>query len=227
MEQAKLGSYEGEVNRGCETATLDTNISKRFRSAITFLSPMSKSTFWLLLSLCILSALVSGCDSTSESTVLTNKDHGVGNLSPRDTIFLSANYSECGEWGGHREIIKIYRAEKTDNQEFEAWMRQPLEAVWLMDTIGCSHRPDRKFFLAGQHEISREDELAIIKYMQSLLEYSLKEMYPSHSGNYFSAAQGERELKGRRRLQISFHDTRYGWDEFEPLRKRLFKKISE
>lgn len=35
-------------------------------------------------------------------------------LSYKDTLFIKSRFADCGEWGGHNEIIKIYfEKEKT------------------------------------------------------------------------------------------------------------------
>ncbi|RPD45370.1 hypothetical protein DNI29_18475 [Hymenobacter sediminis] len=135
-----------------------------------------------------------------------------------DTLKLKANYSECGEWGGHREMIKIYMSNKAKGTErdFMKWSG-PFAAEFWLDTIGCSYRPDRRYFLVEQTELSIEQEALIMHYMQVLIHPSLKYHSPMHGGNLYSVSSSD---PGK--LDIRYFTSENEYNRFEILRQQLF-----
>ncbi|MDU0371269.1 hypothetical protein ACFPAF_12750 [Hymenobacter endophyticus] len=137
----------------------------------------------------------------------------IGNLG-FDTLTLYAHYSECGEWGGHREIIHVYMSEKArrNSPDFSQW-KGPLAATWLLDTIGCSYRPDRKYIKQAVIQLTAAQEASVVHYAQALTIRSFKQAPPSHAGNAFS---------------LRYHSTRIelypadDWSKFDELRTQLF-----
>ena len=82
---------------------------------------MRKLALGLLMSVCSLFVLIlQACTSKQEPAVITkpSQEHLLGKLSFKDTLIISAIYSECGEFGGHRELIKVYHEER-DYDNFE------------------------------------------------------------------------------------------------------------
>ena len=131
-----------------------------------------------------------------------------------DTLSLSANYSECGEWGGHREKIYVYmsgeaRKESPDPAKWQG----PLHATWLLDTIGCSYRDDRKYVEQATIQLTSVQEAAILKYAQELTVRSLRSNWPVHGGNAFSLRYDKSYIR------IYPADE---WDKFDGLRAELF-----
>ncbi|MCC3158287.1 hypothetical protein LJ737_13645 [Hymenobacter sp. 15J16-1T3B] len=164
--------------------------------------------------------LARSCESDSKPAVISSQGHIIGNIAWRDTLFLSASFSECGEWGGHRELIKVYlRADKLPKAgpEWIKWRKGPLTAAFWLDTIGCS-KPIRKFFPVSQHLISLGEEESITRYLQQLQTHSLQEVYPSQTGSVYQAWLTNDELR------LHFLDTREGWTGFGELREKLFKQ---
>jgi hypothetical protein len=137
----------------------------------------------------------------------------IGNLG-FDTLTLYAHYSECGEWGGHREIIHVYMSEKARRKspDFSQW-KGPLAATWLLDTIGCSYRPDRKYIKQAAIQLTAAQEADVLRYAQALTIRSFRQVPPSHAGNAFS---------------LRYHSTRIelypadAWSKFDELRTQLF-----
>lgn len=135
-----------------------------------------------------------------------------------DTLKLKASYSECGEWGGHREMIKIYMSDEVNGTErdFTKWSG-PFAAEFWLDTIGCSYRPDRRYFLVEQTELTSQQEALVIKYMQGVIYPSLQYHPPMHSGNVYSISSSN-----PRELNISYFTPEDGYDRFEMLHQQLF-----
>jgi len=141
----------------------------------------------------------------------------IGNLG-FDTLTLSAHYSECGEWGGHREIIHVYMSEiaRRNSPNFSQW-KGPLAATWLLDTIGCSYRPDRKYIKQATIQLTAAQEANVLRYAQALTIRSFRQVPSSHAGNAFS-------LRYRStRIELYPADD---WSKFDELRGKLFANSS-
>lgn len=155
------------------------------------------------------------------TTNTTTPKHLLGHLR-YDTLLLAANYSENGEFGGHRELIKVYmrQQERAQLRNSPEWESFPLTAAWFLDSSQWA-KPNRKFAFQKERLIKIEDEAVILQYMQALLSENLKDngMTMSNGGNTFSITKAQ-----RKDLQISYWDVHHAWSGFETLRKKLFGK---
>lgn len=160
-------------------------------------------------------AVLQACSGQQES-VATQQQY-LPNLGI-DTLKLKAAYSECGEWGGHREMVKIYMSDKAKGTErdFMKWSG-PLAAEFWLDTIGCSNRLDRRYFLVEQTELSRQQEALVMKYMQELIYLALKERYIMHGGNVYSVSSSN-----QRELNIRYVTSENSDSRFKLLSQQLF-----
>jgi len=183
---------------------------------------MRKLALGLLVGVCSLGALLpSVCRSQQKSTVMPGPKHLLGNLR-YDTLLLAADYSECGEFGGHHEIIKVYMREQERIQMRNSpnWESFPLTVAWFLDSSQCP-QPRVRLALRKQQLLKIEDETVIMQYIQALLSESLKDngMTMSNAGNKYSV------MKARRKdLQISYWDVQHTFGGFERLREKLFGK---
>ncbi|UOR05902.1 hypothetical protein MUN82_02095 [Hymenobacter aerilatus] len=153
---------------------------------------------------------------------VTFSEHLLGNFR-NDTLVLSANYSECGEFGGHREMIKIYMRAEEQRQARQAdwnWAAVPLTAVWYLDTARCS-QPNSMLSLVKQQQITVSHEEAIVEYIQTMLTRNLADngMTLTNGSNRYSVKRTNRES-----LHVEYRDVRRAWDGFERLRERIFEK---
>ncbi|GAB2953534.1 hypothetical protein GCM10027048_18400 [Hymenobacter coalescens] len=158
------------------------------------------------------------CSSDLAPAARLGEAHVFQNLSWGDTLVLSAWFSECGEWGGHREQILIYlRSDKRPEagRSFVKWRQSPFTATWLFDSVRCPG-PSRKYILKGQRLIDVDDERLIARYLQELQASSFKAIQPANSGNIYLAALTDGTL------QLEFHNTGYRWDGYTALRDQLF-----
>lgn len=171
----------------------------------------------------VLSA-VSPNEKASERKLPAKTDrtpHALGDFR-NDTLLLTATYAECGEFGGHREVIKVYMRAEEQRQARRSgdWAAVPLTATWFLDTAHCA-RPNRKFFLAGQQQIDRNDEAVILEYIQNLLTRNLQErgLTISNGGNRYVVRRAR-----ERQLHVEYYDPQNAWNGFESLRQQLFKR---
>lgn len=128
------------------------------------------------------------------------------NFDLKDTLIICAMFSECGEWGGHKEYFKI---NKDSNNQFIA--------TFIKDAVPC-----KEGYLENLRKIiyqhSRKLTIAEISLIQNYLNALLKKGkmdpdYFSNSGDLFYAKSKD--------LSISF----FGFDccGFDDLKKTFFK----
>ena len=101
-----------------------------------------------------------------------------------DTLTLYAQYKECGEWGGHIEVFKIYKNEKK-----EMW------ANYKKDSANCNGPISRKVIYEKSLKLTDEDQALIIQYMHDLLDLDFSnDPFFSNAGEYYSAVSSDSSL---------------------------------
>lgn len=131
-----------------------------------------------------------------------------------DTLVLDAHFSECGEFGGSREWIKIFR-------ESDA-----TKCIIICDSVDCENddyanrytRIDSSSFL-----IDRDKELLIIKYLNDLTKFSFLEQDPLMNAlnSYSAEVIFTYERFHIRPYYLSAYDWSMMWPEFIKLRNAL------
>jgi hypothetical protein len=138
------------------------------------------------------------------------------NLSWSDTLVLEVQYKECGEWGGHREQIRIYQSEVPPKGEVASWQQKPYTAAWLIDSVKCEYQSGHKFLLIQQQLINLSDEQLVERYLQQLFACGLQERETFRGPAAFRAT-----------LDDDFELSCYGhWrheHDFVALREKLFR----
>jgi hypothetical protein len=133
----------------------------------------------------------------------------------RDTLILTAELSECGEWGGNREFIKVFREQRVT------------KCIILHDSADCANfdrktrymRTDSSFFI-----LERSDEKAIIKYMHDLTELSFFNQYPlANAMHIYSAKIVSSDPESFRLAHFETHaiDWSFMWPNFMELCLKL------
>lgn len=163
-----------------------------------------------------------------QSLTAANIQHPLA-LDWQDTLVLTASGPPCTEWGGHREEIKVYldfnQAQK-DGLDCKQSNLAPRVAVWLRDTLLCPEGPERRLFLSGHKCLTLAEEAAIVRYIQQIVPHSLKSGMlssgiPLSGGNRYYV----RLYAGtRKKLEFVVQDSKYEWNDYGPLRHRLFSK---
>jgi len=129
-----------------------------------------------------------------------------------DTIFIYARFSECREWVGHKEIIKVYIKDTTycanyikydtDCDKMDRFGILPLEKV--TDTIV---------------NITENAESAINKYCHQLIDAKISENPLGNAGNIFLLQNSKETLK----ISI-YDDNKSNVKNFRELVNTLLKK---
>jgi len=115
-------------------------------------------------------------------------------------------YPDCGEFGGHNEIVKIFR-------------EKVLHYLYTKDTVTCEDDDPNKFRklkFSKKEQLSHVDIKLIENYIHAVYRKSKEENYGgSNAFRVFWI-----ECKGQ---HFEFPDSRTDWDEFAPLVRRLLK----
>jgi hypothetical protein len=133
--------------------------------------------------------------------------HLINNLGRTDTLTLFAQYSECGEWGGHQESLRIYRGD-----DDELW------TIYQRDTITTCQGPirnNRRVLITRTLKLTKDNQRAIIRYMHDLLDRSLEAETPSHAGEHFSVRRNDSKFVISRTI--------HGYREFDKLINSVIK----
>jgi hypothetical protein len=85
----------------------------------------------------------------------------------KDTLIIEAQYSECGEWGGHKEMIKVFAKDTTFFAEYFKFTTD-----CSMDKYGNLSLKKEKHITC---EITESDKEALRNYFHQLLSSKITE----------------------------------------------------
>jgi hypothetical protein len=134
----------------------------------------------------------------------------LGFLYQSDTLTLMANFSECGEFGGHKEMINIFC-----NHKREYFANYTVDSI----DLNCPDRFEDNAIIVNDtlFKLTMEDEYVIIEYLDKLYKRGLISKYPSSSNDYFNA---HTKYSG---LNLTTYEPDEDWFEFEKLTHQLIK----
>ncbi|MGV0752404.1 hypothetical protein [Empedobacter brevis] len=107
---------------------------------------------------------------------------GLGTLIRWDTLFISARFDECGEFGGHKEVLEIFKRDKK------------IYLTYKKNTIDCDKVDEIsqvKLSFVKEIELSTQHQKAIKEYFYYLLQNKIDEGYHAHSGNEFKVLKAD------------------------------------
>jgi anthranilate/para-aminobenzoate synthase component I len=172
---------------------------------------------------CGLFVLAARSCKSQKPTSAFGQQHTIGNLSWGDTLVLtaqSAAFAECGEWGAHREQIRIYLPAKQRPRagaNLLKWRQNLYIATWWVDPINCANQPGHRYILAAQRRMSAADELQVKQYLEQMLVCSLRAQEIVVAGESFQAVL-------LNQFQLSCHGHNLHQHDFGSLRHRLFTR---
>lgn len=111
----------------------------------------------------------------------------LGALNGKSNLTINARFSECGEWGGHREIITIY-SDKDRN----------FHATYEVYPFNCDsldyyyNNGTLKPILNQKVKLNDDRKKSIIAYIHRLINSKITERaVPNHANNYFSVVNSD------------------------------------
>ncbi len=131
-------------------------------------------------------------------------------ISDFDTLKISANFDELGEFGGHKEEVHIF------------YVKGKLYAQLLITNVPkISGYPNpnynRKIIEQKSFLLDHKDKNLIISYLQKLLSKSLLYKVSSNAGKNYTAVVGNSVL-------LNYHHDGSNWIEYDKLKAELNKK---
>ncbi len=153
----------------------------------------------------LIAILIISCNRKQPETKNSEKVADFENIVGAGYLKLTADYDECGEWGGHHEEIKIIRKEKK------------LFAEITKDSVDCKHWESRKVVEKKRIELNEIHRKAISDYLHELLNKSLEEQIPYHAGQWYSAGTIDSTLV------LNYHEGGNQWKGFLKLKEKLSK----
>ncbi|QNR24886.1 hypothetical protein [Croceimicrobium hydrocarbonivorans] len=137
----------------------------------------------------------------------------LGYLFKSDTLFLDAMFTECGEFGGNKEVIRVYPKNEI------------LCATWSLDSADCDNEESPKYSRISLTtvQLSRSSENRIAEYIQEFVSVSFKYQYSDmHTGNLYSAYINSHPVYGEGiDFFASWYDESKSWEGFEKLRNEI------
>jgi hypothetical protein len=138
----------------------------------------------------ILTIFLVGCNDRQASKIQNEKSEPrletygqIRNLWRTDTLTLYARFDECGEWGGHIEVFKLYsKSESPMTSSENLWFD------YKRDSVDCSNPyENRDWTYSFTDKLTDDDQKKVIEYIHDLLNNSINtENLPRHSGQYYS-----------------------------------------
>jgi hypothetical protein len=151
--------------------------------------------------------LVALCASCSHEQDV-DKARWLDGISGSDTLFIKGHFDDCGEWGGHSEIIQVFRTKDGT-----------MHAAYERDTVNCSDPAlfNRRVIERNEADLNQEQQALIVSFIQELVERSFEETYGGHAGIAYVVIRTPLDSRGLRVVYV----TGSKWPAFENLKKSL------
>ena len=131
-------------------------------------------SFWLTLLTLSSSGQIDKPVDEPESFTFLNPDNFLG-----DTLYIKGRFTECGEWGGHLELSKIYYK---DNEFYFTYQKFFPDCSRTKENNGEPPQTLNSFITK---KLSGREKSLIYKYCHQLLDAKFSEPAPTHSGYIF------------------------------------------
>lgn len=126
-----------------------------------------------------ITAFLSCLDKKQNKAIVSNHPDYSFKNEKEDTLFIKYSFPDCGEWGGHEELIKSYRSEKS------------IKLNYMKFDVDCGVRTS--FGLLVQNKkleknivLSDSQQSELMKYINDIIKLQFMEKKISHSGIAFS-----------------------------------------
>lgn len=103
---------------------------------------------------------------------------------------ISAFFSECGEWGGHSEELKIFTKERNYKDYFLNYTKTNIDC----DNRDSKGRNLETIVAKKTIKLTDSDKKSIISYMKRMIDSKVAERFPGNAGNSFSIINADSTL---------------------------------
>lgn len=108
----------------------------------------------------------------------------------QDTLYIKSKFSECGEWGGHDEVMKVFYVKE----------RKTMLLFERNEVVDCDDRNSKgdivkKPILKKQFILSVSEKESLMNFISQLTKSKFLEKNFGNSGNSFSIEDSKGNLK--------------------------------
>ncbi|GEN73394.1 MULTISPECIES: hypothetical protein [Chryseobacterium] len=107
----------------------------------------------------------------------------------KDTLFIKSQFEDCGEWGGHNELIKIYRSERKIKL---AYIKYKVDNCGERNNMGSIIQ---KKDITENLILSHSQQLGLMNYINALMKSRFLDKEISNSGNSFALSNVKGDLR--------------------------------
>lgn len=117
--------------------------------------------------------VLTGCNDGSS---ILNDTFSLDSISEGDTIQLKVSFSDCGEWGGHIEHIRIYKS-----------LKYGRTISYTRDTVNCPNpeKFNRRIIESWERKLSKSDQKAFLSFINSLKNMAMEERHSAQYGTNY------------------------------------------
>ena len=165
------------------------------------------------------------------------KDNSLGVLNKQDTLKITVEFSECGEWGGHREMILLQRNE--DNNVIARLQIDSISCEKIITKYDLDYKQDysdlddneRIVILDKEKILTKNEEREISNFIINLLEIYLKNDYFNRDEDSLFMYQGSGStlqiINTNSTLNFTFYNTdNYANTKYSKVRDMIFREIN-
>ena len=145
-----------------------------------------------LIPIIILLFLISCSDKKIVKEISQKEKYSFDNIlsyNNEDTLFIKSRFADCGEWGGHEELIKIYRSERKIKLVYIKHKVKNRRDTDNMGSLIQTKDTTENFALTNSKQIS------VMNYKNNLMKLKFIDPEFGNSGNFFSIEDSRGELK--------------------------------
>ncbi len=106
----------------------------------------------------------------------------------KDTLYIKVQFSECGEWGGHEELSKIY---SKGNNFYVNYKKYKADCDKIKENNG---KPGQLLMQNRTKALSTHDKLLIRKYMHEALDAKFVEQNFGNVGYVFQIYNSDNSI---------------------------------
>lgn len=119
----------------------------------------------------------------ADSSGFFNPDNFLG-----DTLYIKSRFMECGEWGGHLELSKVYLKK---NNFYIGYQKFSTDCNKIKENNG---EPPQTIVKTITKKLLDKDKLLIRRYFHQLVDAKFREPTPMHAGYIFEIKKTDNSI---------------------------------